>query len=130
MADVLDIEAVDPTMNLTLQASSLVCNGALNARTRPYLLEAAQVLFADHPTRVTIDISEVDIEDVDGANTFAHLQRMARQAGTTLHWKGLDSDRLRRIRPLQVPVKRPRSSQVRLHLCGRQGSSARLKPIA
>jgi anti-anti-sigma regulatory factor len=130
VADVLDIEAVEPTMNLTLLASSLVCNGTLNARTRPCLLDAARVLFADRPARVTIDISDVLIEDVDGANTFAHVQRMARQVGTTLHWEGLDSDRLRGILPLRTTVKRSRSSQVRMHLHGRQSPSAKLEPIA
>lgn len=130
MADELDIDAVDPMMELTFRPSSLVCTGTLNTRTRRYVLEAASVLMAEHPPRVTIDISNVDISDVDGANTLAHLQRIARQAGTVLHWEGLESDRLRAILPLRVPAKGSRPSPPRLRVYERPSPAAQQLPTA
>lgn len=130
MADLPDVDAAGPVLSLTCGASSLVCNGVLNSRTRPLLLEAARALFESHPPHVTIDISDVHIQDVDGANSCALVQRMARQTGTTLHWAGLDSDRLRGILPLRARAKRSRPSPARAHLSGEPRPFAQLPPIA
>ena len=108
MADVLDIAAVDPALELTVGTDSLLCRGTLNTSTRSFVLEAAEMLLAHRPPVVTIDISELHVADVDGADTFVHLQRMTREVGVELRWQGLDSDRLRGILPLgPFPGRRP-----------------------
>jgi anti-anti-sigma regulatory factor len=100
VADVADIAAVDPALELTLGQHSLVCRGTLDARTRRYVLDAASTLLARHPGFVTVDISELRVADVEGANTFATLKRLAREAGAELRWRGLQSERLQGILPL------------------------------
>jgi ABC-type transporter Mla MlaB component len=107
VADVADIAAVDPALELTLGQHSLVCRGTLDARTRPYVLDAAATLLARHPGFVNVDISELRVADVDGANTFAKLQRLARDAHAELRWRGLQSGRLQGILPLDPLSLRP-----------------------
>lgn len=115
MADAVDIAAADPALELTLGRHSLACRGVLNVLTRPFVLEAAEMLLARHPGFVTIDISELSVNDIDGANTFVHLQRMARDAGAELHWHGLQSDRLQGILPL-APFSARRAGRRAAHV--------------
>lgn len=109
MTDREDIAAVAPMLQLTLDYMhpSLRCAGTLDARTRGHVLEAAEVLFARRPSRIVIDITDLHIADVDGANALAHLQRMARDARAVLRWQGLDADRLRGLVPLRHHLRRP-----------------------
>lgn len=100
MQDVRDVDVVTPALELTLGPRSLECAGTLRGRTRHYVLEAAEQLFASSASGVTIDVARLCVADVDGANTFAHLQRMARHAGIELSWVGLEPGRLRGLRPL------------------------------
>lgn len=102
MADIFDIAAVDPELELTIRPTSLRCSGTLSGRTRPYVLEAAATLLAARPPFLTVDMSTVYVADVDGANTFVRLQRMARAAGIDLRWVGMESDRLRGLHPLRA----------------------------
>jgi anti-anti-sigma regulatory factor len=98
--DVYDVDAFAPVLELTLGPASLECAGTLRGRTRHYVLEAAELLFASSASAVTIDVAHLSVADVDGANTFAHLQRTARSAGVELRWVGLEPGRLRGLRPL------------------------------
>jgi len=108
VADIVDIAAVDPALELTLGDDSLACRGTLSARTRHFVLDAAAVVLARRPVSLTVDISDLHVVDVEGANTFVHLQRLTRDAGVGLEWQGLDSDRLRGILPLgPFRVRRP-----------------------
>lgn len=91
MADVLDITAVDPVLELTLGPALLRCSGTLSGRTRRYVLEAVETLLSSRPAAVTVDVRGVCVADVDGANIFVHIQHMARAAGARLIWLGLES---------------------------------------
>lgn len=104
MADACDIAAVEPVLELTIGRTSLECSGTLSTRTRRHVLEAAETLLAGS-LAVTVDVSDLYVADVDGANTFARLQRMAREAGAELHWVGLESGVLR---PTAGPIGRRR----------------------
>ena len=105
---VRDIDDVTPVLELSLGPASLECAGTLRGRTRHYVLEAAELLFSGGAVAVTIDVAGLSVADVDGANTFAYLQRMARHAGVELRWVGLEPGRLRGLRPLG---SLPRGSQ-------------------
>ena len=98
--DVREVDAVAPVLELALGPASLECAGTLRGRTRRFVLEVAEQLFAHGASAVTIDVSRLCVADVDGANTFAHLQRMARDAGVVLRWVGLEPGRLQGLRPL------------------------------
>lgn len=102
-----DVEAVDPVLELTVDYvdRSLRCDGTLDARTRSHVIEAAEDLLARRPSRICIDISSLRITDAEGANALGHIQRMARDAGAVLDWRGLDADRLQGLAP---PRRRPR----------------------
>lgn len=104
-----DITAVAPALELTLQyiPASLRCTGTLDTRTRCHFVEAVEELLASAPSSVTIHIGELHVGDVDGANTLAHAQRLAREAGIRLRWRGLDSGHLRGILALQHRARRP-----------------------
>ncbi|MDA8312035.1 MAG: STAS domain-containing protein [Actinomycetota bacterium] len=86
---------MDPELELTLGQTSLRCTGTLDRRTRPYVLEAAQIVLARRPPSITVDVSKLSVADADAANTLVRLQRMARDAVARLHWVGLEPDRLR-----------------------------------
>lgn len=89
MADTFDIAAIDPDLELTIQSASLRCSGTLSRRTCPYVLEAAATLLAARPPILTVDMSAVHVADDEGANTFVHLEQMARSAGVDLRRVGM-----------------------------------------
>lgn len=124
MTDSPDIAAVDPDLELTLRPTSLRCAGTLSGRTLPYLLEAAATLLEAQPPLLTVDMSRVYVADVDGANTFVRLQRMARGAGVELRWVGLEPDRVRGLHPLRSAGQHPQAEP--LHTRPGPGSSPRL----
>lgn len=105
-----DIAAVAPVMELTISYldRSLRCTGTLDGRTRCHLVEAVDELLASEPPFVVIDVGELHVADVDGANALALVQRKVRAAGGRLRWHGLDSDRLRGILPLRSLSRPPR----------------------
>jgi anti-anti-sigma regulatory factor len=106
-----DIAAVAPTLQLTIDYAdgSLRCAGTLDARTRRHIVEAVDELLAAGPAFIVIDVGELHVADVDGANALANVQRTVREAGVRLRWQGLDSDHLRGILPLRYRAKRPPS---------------------
>ena len=105
-----DIAAVGPALELTLDypGKKLRCTGTLDSRTLRHLVEAVGELLVGAPSSITIDVAHLTVADVDGANTFARVQRMVREAGVWLRWQGLDSDQLRGILPLRYRARRPR----------------------
>jgi ABC-type transporter Mla MlaB component len=109
MSDAAADEAgAEPLLELIVGSGSLSCAGVLNRRNRHRVLDAVSLLLHDATPQVVVDISQLRIEDVDGANALAHVQRAARVAGATLSWRGLDSNRLKGILPLQVRSRRHR----------------------
>ncbi len=80
-----------PVLELTFGPRSLECVGTLDTRTRRHVLEAVEIVLQDGPPSVDIDISGVRVADADGANTLVALQRMVKDAGASLHWRGLDA---------------------------------------
>lgn len=105
-----DVDAMTPTLELTLDYAKrkLRCTGTLDRRTRRHVVEAVGELLAVTPSSITVDVAHLAVADVDGANAFAHVQRMVREAGVRLRWQGLDSDHLRGIVPLRYRARRPR----------------------
>ena len=91
MADRTDIAEIGPVLELTLGPGSLTCAGTLDALTRRHVLEAVEVLLFDEPPMVDIDVSGLRIDDNEGANALVAIQRMVRDAGVGLHWRGLES---------------------------------------
>ena len=112
-------------------ATSLHCSGTLDAGTRHDVVEAVAALLAGEPSTITIDIGELHVADVDGANALAHVQKMARDAGTSLQWEGLDSDHLRGILPLRFRAKRqPHDLRGSRRVVGFSAHPALLPPIS
>jgi anti-anti-sigma regulatory factor len=105
-----DIAAVAPTLELTLDYAevSLRCAGTLDTRTRGHVVDAVDELLAGEPASIVIDVADLYVADIDGANTLATVQRMVRDAGIRLRWQGLDSDHLRGILPLRYRARRSR----------------------
>jgi anti-anti-sigma regulatory factor len=101
-----DIAAVAPVLELTLDyvPASLRCAGTLDVRTRRHVLEAIAELLAGKPSEVTIDVEDLHVTDTDGANAFAYMQRMVREAGVILQWNGLDAGHLRREPARYFPI--------------------------
>lgn len=126
-----DVDAMAPTLQLALNypKRELRCIGTLDSRTRRHVVEAVGELLVDVPPSITIDVARLTVADVDGANTFAHVQRMVREAGVRLRWEGLDSDHLRGIVPLRFRARRPRQSEERALRAARLGHpSMTLRP--
>lgn len=92
MADRTDIAEMDPVLELTLGPGSLACAGTLDALTRRHVLEAVKVVLVEEPPIVDIDVSALRVADSDGANALVAMQRMVRDAGVGLHWRGLESN--------------------------------------
>lgn len=107
-----DIAAVAPSLELTLSyrpgQSMLRCVGTLDTRTRRHVLEAAEELLATAPSSVTVDVEDLHVDDVDGANALTQVQRMMREAGVRLQWRGLDAEHLRGVAPLCFRAKQSR----------------------
>lgn len=105
-----DIAAVGPALELTLDypERTLRCSGTLDGRARRHLVEAVGELLVGGPPGITIDVAQLTVADVDGANALAHVQRLVREAGARLRWQGLDSDQFRGILPLRYRARRPR----------------------
>lgn len=109
MAHEPDIAAVAPALELTLDhpGKTLRCAGTLDGRTQRHVMEAVGELLVGPATGLTVDVACLTVADVDGANTFARIQRMAQEAGVRVRWQGLDSEQLRGILPLRSPARRP-----------------------
>ena len=90
MADERDIAEMDPMLELTMSPSSLACTGILNVSTRRHVLEAVALVLDGKPESIGIDVSGLRVTDADGANALVVMQRMAREAGVELRWRGLD----------------------------------------
>jgi hypothetical protein len=102
MVTAADASAAGPLLELTFCHGWLGCAGALNRWNRHYLRDAVDLVLQAKPPSLVVDISGLQIGDVDGANALAHVQRAARDAATTLSWRGLDANRLKvtlRLRP-------------------------------
>jgi hypothetical protein len=91
MADRTDIAEIGPVLELTLGPGSLTCAGTLDALTRRHVLEAVEIVLFEEPPMVDIDVSGLRIGDNEGANALVVIQRMVRDAGVGLHWRGLES---------------------------------------
>lgn len=92
MADRTDIAEVDPVLELTFGPSSLACAGTLDISTSRHVLEAVEFVLGGKPHSIGIDVSGLHVADADGANALVVMQRMAREAGVELHWRGLDEN--------------------------------------
>lgn len=107
-----DIAAIAPTLELTLNYSprptSLRCVGTLDARTQRHMLQAVDELLAVGPSHVTVDVRDLRVADSDGANALTLVQRMVRDAGAILRWRGIDADHLRGLLAVGYRVRRPR----------------------
>lgn len=90
MADQVDIAEIDPVLELTLGLRSLTCSGTLNFSTRRHVLEATGLVLEGKPSGIGIDVSGLQVTDADGANALVVMQKMVRDAGVSLHWRGLD----------------------------------------
>lgn len=112
MTDAPHTAALEPSLALVLRPGALSCAGALNRWNRDRLLDAVRLLVESGASSVVIDISGLHIEDVDGANALARAQRAVRDAGATLSWHGLGSDRLKGILPLQGATRCRRTGRV------------------
>jgi ABC-type transporter Mla MlaB component len=95
----LTVECVDGTVR---------CAGTLDRATRHRVVEAVGELLKAGPACVVVDVGELHVADVDGANALAAVQRSVRAAGVKLRWQGLDSGHLRGILPLRFRARRPR----------------------
>jgi|GEM_PF-6924400 len=91
MADRMDIAEIDPELELTIGPCTLECAGTLNARTRGYVLEALEVVLQSEPPSVDINISDLRVADADGATALIAVERIVREAGVKVHWRGLDA---------------------------------------
>lgn len=120
-----DVAEVAADLVLTLdpvaRPASLHCAGTLDTRTRQYVLKAVRELLACSPASVRIDVSELRVADSTGANTLAHVQRMVRQHGATIHWRGLDADHLRGDFSLSYRARR--------HLAGGRPVASTFSPL-
>lgn len=128
-----DIAAVGPALELSLDyvQASLRCVGTLDTLTRRHLFEAVDELLMDVPARITIDVTDLQVADVDGANALANVQRMVRDAGSRLRWMGLDSDHLRGVLPLRYRARRPLRVPASAGLtCGRPAHPSAMPPSA
>lgn len=112
MTDGPDTAAVEPSLELVLRPGAVSCAGALNRWTRHRLLDAVRLLLESGTSSLVIDIAGLHIEDVDGANALARVQREVRDAGGTLSWRGLGSDRLKGILPLQGATRCRRTGRI------------------
>lgn len=108
----VDTAPAEPLLELTMLPGSLACAGVLSRRTRRHVLEAVQLILEGETSTLVVDVSELQIADVDGANALAHVQRMVREAGAALCWRGLDSSHLRGLRPLQSRPPHPDCARV------------------
>lgn len=93
MADPADIAEIDPVLELTFGPNSLTCAGTLDVSTRRHVLEAVEMVLDDVPSTLGIDVSALEVADADGAQTLVVMQRMVRDAGVRLRWRGLDEQR-------------------------------------
>lgn len=128
-----DVDAMSPTMQLTLNYSKreLRCTGVLDSTTRRHVVEAADELLMGMPLSITIDVTHLTVTEADGANVLAHVQKMARDAGVRLRWRGLDSDHSGSIVPLRFRARRPRqqsAERAALRAARLQHPSATLRP--
>jgi hypothetical protein len=89
-----DIAERDPVLELEFGPCSLQCAGTLDSRTRHTVLEAVEVVLLGNPPNIAVDVSGLRVADADGANSLVILQRMIRDAGVNLQWRGLDTLRL------------------------------------
>ena len=112
MTDGPDTAAVEPSLELVLRPGALSCAGSLNRWNRHRLLDAVRLLMESGTSSIVVDISGLHIEDVDGANALARAQRAVRDAGGNLSWRGLGSDRLKGILPLQGATRCRRTGRV------------------
>lgn len=104
-----DVDAMTPALELTIDyvVPSLQCAGTLDSRTGRHVIEAVEeLLAAERPSRMTIDISELRVDDVNGANVLLRVQRTVEGAGVALRWQGLGSDHLSGILPLGCLARR------------------------
>lgn len=110
MADEPDVSGSEPAAGLTVDCDRgvLRCAGTLDSRTRRQVVDALDELLATRPAFIVVDVGELHVADVDGANTLAAVQRSAREAGVRLRWQGLDSGQLRGLLPLRFRARRPR----------------------
>lgn len=129
-----DVDAMAPTLELTLDypRGVLRCTGTLDSRTRRHVVGAVNELLAGTPPSITIDVGDLTVAEVDGADAFAHVQQLVRDAGVRLRWLGLDSDHLRGILPLRYRARRPRqqsADRAALRAAKLQHPSMNLRPI-
>lgn len=117
VADARDIAAVDPPLELP---TSLQCSGTLSGRTWPQVLKATKTLLARWPPTVTIDVSDLYVADVDGANTFARLQRMGRKEEVELRRVGLEFGLPRGPRPWGLPTRGSQGAAMQPQRCVRR----------
>ena len=93
-----DVDFMEPALALWLDAvddiASMRCQGTLDTRTRRAFLAAVTTVLATHPRFLRIDVTCLNVEDVDGANALTLVPRMAREATAALVWTGLDARRL------------------------------------
>lgn len=108
-ADVLDIAAVAPTLELTLddpiRPASLHCVGVLDAKTSHYVLEAVEMMLRQAPATITVNVRRLRVADDEGGNTLAQIQRIVRATGVVLRWHGLGADHVRSAPELATRVE-------------------------
>lgn len=78
-----DVDAIAATLELTIdyRATSLTCAGQLDAQARRHVLEAVEELLELSPSRVTIDVRNLEVSDSDAANTLIRVQRRGARCG-------------------------------------------------
>lgn len=78
------------TIRFTSEAPSLRCTGTLDARTRDHVLDALAELLRSSPSTVVIDVTDLQVADLEAADVLAEVQFRGRQAGASLQWQGLN----------------------------------------
>lgn len=91
-------ELADPVLEIWLDEGSnpaaLRCAGRLDRRTRPGLLQSVAELLEGSPSQLVVDVTAVKVADAGGAAALVGVQRMARSAGATLVWRGVQPKQL------------------------------------
>jgi ABC-type transporter Mla MlaB component len=102
-----DIAAVDPALVLSVDSSTVLrCAGTLDSRTRPCLVDAVTNMLRDEPSTIAVDIEKLRLADSAAANALTQVQRIAKDAGAAVHWRGLRADHLRMAPTLRAGAHR------------------------
>lgn len=88
-----DQDLMDPVLEIwvddAVRPTTLRCAGRLGAGTRHAVLDAVAELLATGPRRLVVDVSDLEVADSEGAGTLVQVQRMVREAGAAMAWRGV-----------------------------------------